>query len=302
MTLDPGNRRCAATRTASADYLGTTRRSKIRWTYAGSDQVPRDVLLFEALTNRQLVEIARSREDGSAGGHAEFNKTTRRLSVSGSQRGKLRVLINNMEVARLGASGSHRARWRCWPARDRTGSIEIMGLPIGCCAAERDFLGLVDAYPEARSRHLEVAGTSPGSSRSQQEQKRINTLVGMVWGKDGPAEEPPPVPNQGARPSALSGANFPRTSLANSGTNFPRVPRDINRKPPRTTVIAGPRRPRPFGDGARTRRARRRSRDAACRGRWLRSHGGRRPVAPRSGSASTGTGPGTGPGTGLAPA
>ncbi|HNN95249.1 MAG TPA: cyclic nucleotide-binding domain-containing protein [Pseudomonadota bacterium] len=259
----------------------------------------KDVPLFEALTNRQLVEIARLAEKMDLPvGTLVFNQGDPPDYLYLVRKGKLRVLINNMEVARLGA-GECVGEMAVLAGTRRTGGVETLEACQLLRFAERDFLGLVDAYPELGRAILKSLVHRLAAAGRNKEQKRINTLVGMVWGKDGPAEggTPPPSARPGREPGALSGANFPRVQLANSGTNFPRVPRPgpppeaaSNRSPSRASPT------RPFGDGAAS------TRSPAQPGHSM--SGTVAPISPGSPPPSSSSGPGsasTGHSTGSTP-
>ena len=87
----------------------------------------KDVPLFEALTNRQLVEIARLAEkmDLPVGTLVFQPKATRPTICIWFAKGKLRVLINNMEVARLGA-GECVGEMAVLAGTRRTGGVETL--------------------------------------------------------------------------------------------------------------------------------------------------------------------------------
>ena len=219
----------------------------------------KDVSLFESLSNTQLAEVARLAEKVDyPAGHVLFNQGDPPDYLYLVRKGKLRVLINNMEVARLGA-GECVGEMAVLAGTRRTGGVETLEACQLLRFAERDFLGLVDAYPELGRAILKSLVHRLAAAGRNKEQKRINTLVGMVWGKDGPAADgsAPAAAPRPARPEAgaLSGSNFPRVSLANSGTNFPRVQRPAPTEPAsnRSPSRASPSRPLGEGSPASTR-------------------------------------------------
>lgn len=162
----------------------------------------KDVPLFEALTNRQLVEIARLAEKvDMPGATLVFNQGDPPDYLYLVRKGKLRVLVNNQEVARLGA-GECVGEMAVLAGTRRTAAIETLESCQLLRFSERDFLGLVDAYPELGRALLKSLVHRIAATGRSKENKRVSTLVGMVWGKDGPPKE--------VAPSTSSGPTRPR--------------------------------------------------------------------------------------------
>lgn len=166
----------------------------------------KDVPLFEALTNRQLVEIARLAEKVDLpAGTLVFNQGDLPDYLYLVRKGKLRVLVGNQEVARLGA-GECVGEMAVLASTRRTAGVETLESCQLLRFAERDFLGLVDAYPELGRALLKSLVHRLAAAGRSKESKRVSTIVGMVWGKDGPPQEVP-----GATPprARASGAHKP---------------------------------------------------------------------------------------------
>ncbi len=108
----------------------------------------KDVALFEALTNPQLVEVARLCERFDlADGKVLFRQGDPPDYMYLVRAGKLRVLIGDDEVARL-AVGECVGEMAILAGTDRTATVEA----IAACRLLRvdvdDFLGLLDTFPE----------------------------------------------------------------------------------------------------------------------------------------------------------
>jgi CRP-like cAMP-binding protein len=148
----------------------------------------KDVPLFEALTNRQLVEIARLAEKVDLpAGTMVFQQNDPPDYLYLVRKGKLRVLINSQEVARFGA-GECVGEMAVLAGTRRTGGVETLESCQLLRFSERDFLGLVDAYPELGRAIAKSLVHRLAASGRNKENKRVSTIVGMVWGKDGPPE------------------------------------------------------------------------------------------------------------------
>ena len=212
----------------------------------------KDVPLFEALTNRQLIEIARLAEKIDLPvATLVFNQGDPPDYLYLVRKGKLRVLINNMEVARFGA-GECVGEMAVLTGTRRTGAVETLEACQLLRFHERDFLGLVDAYPELGRAILKSLVHRIAAAGRTKENKRVTTLVGMVWGKDGPTQETAPPSTSTTRPPrpagmepGVSGTGFPRVSLATSGSNIPRISRPSAASDPATSGVANPRVLRP---------------------------------------------------------
>jgi len=149
----------------------------------------KDVPLFEALTNRQLVEIARLAEKVDLpAGTLVFNQGDLPDYLYLVRKGKLRVLVGNQEVARLGA-GECVGEMAVLASTRRTAGVETLESCQLLRFGERDFLGLVDAYPELGRALLKSLVHRLAAAGRSKENKRVSTIVGMVWGKDGPSQE-----------------------------------------------------------------------------------------------------------------
>lgn len=146
----------------------------------------KDVPLFEALTNRQLVEIARLAEKVDMPANTlVFNQGDPPDYLYLVRKGKLRVIVNSQEVARLGA-GECVGEMAVLAGTRRTGGVETLESCQLLRFSERDFLGLVDAYPELGRALLKSLVHRLAAAGRSKESKRVSTIVGMVWGKDGP--------------------------------------------------------------------------------------------------------------------
>ncbi len=168
----------------------------------------KEVPLFEALTNRQLVEIARLAEKVDLpAGTLLFNQGDPPDYLYLVRKGKLRVLVNNQEVARLGA-GECVGEMAVLASTRRTGGVETLESCQLLRFSERDFLGLLDAYPEVGRALLKSLVHRLAATGRSKENKRVSTIVGMVWGKDGPSQD--------AMSAAASSANNPRIRLPGS--------------------------------------------------------------------------------------
>jgi HEAT repeat protein len=166
----------------------------------------KDVPLFEALTNRQLVEIARLAEKVDLPvGMMVFNQGDPPDCLYLVRKGKLRVLVNNQEVARLGV-GECVGEMAVLASTRRTAGVETLESCQLLRFSERDFLGLVDAYPELGRALLKSLVHRLAAAGRSKESKRVSTIVGMVWGKDGPPQEAVATSNPGnprVRPPGL---------------------------------------------------------------------------------------------------
>lgn len=167
----------------------------------------KDVPLFEALTNRQLVEIARLAEKVDyPPGQVVFQQGGPPDYLYLVRKGKLRVLINKQEVARLGA-GECVGEMAVLAGMRRTADVETIESCQLLRFSERDFLGLVDAYPELGRALLKSLVHRIAIAGRNKDAKR--TLMGLRH-KD----------NQSGDPLAQSGAHAQRPAVSG---NFLRV-------------------------------------------------------------------------------
>ncbi|MCS6915035.1 MAG: cyclic nucleotide-binding domain-containing protein [Myxococcales bacterium] len=151
----------------------------------------KDVALFEALTNQQLVEVAKLAERIQVpAGHILFHQNDPPDYLYLVKTGKLAVKVSGVEVARLGP-GECAGEMAVLSGTERTATVEAVE-PSTLLRFEADhFLQLLETYPEIgrgllRSlvKRLAMAGSSPKGIRPA-------TMIGMVWGPEGPPSAPP---------------------------------------------------------------------------------------------------------------
>lgn len=151
----------------------------------------KDVSLFETLTNSQLAEVARLAEKVDyAPGHVLFNQGDPPDYLYLVRKGKTRVIAGGQELSRLGP-GECIGEMGVLAGIERTASIEM----IEPCQLLRfdgdDFLALLDTYPEIQRALIKALVNRLAQSGKVRDSRRASTMIGMVWGKDGPVE-----PNQ----------------------------------------------------------------------------------------------------------
>jgi len=151
----------------------------------------KDVALFESLTNPQLAEVARLAEKVDyPAGHLLFNQGDPPDYLYLVRRGKVRVVAGGQELSRLGP-GECIGEMGVLAGIERTATIEMMD----ACQLLRfdgdDFLALLDTYPEIQRALIKSLVNRLAQSGKTRDNRRASTMVGMVWGKDGPVE-----PNQ----------------------------------------------------------------------------------------------------------
>lgn len=151
----------------------------------------KDVALFESLTNPQLAEVARLAEKVDyPAGHLLFNQGDPPDYLYLVRRGKVRVVAGGQELSRLGP-GECIGEMGVLAGIERTATIEMME----ACQLLRfdgdDFLALLDTYPEIQRALIKSLVNRLAQSGKTRDNRRASTMVGMVWGKDGPVE-----PNQ----------------------------------------------------------------------------------------------------------
>ena len=146
----------------------------------------KDVALFEALTNSQLVEVAALAEKVDLpGGTTLFGQGDLPDYLYLVRKGKLRVLGNGQELARLGP-GECVGEMAVLASMRRTAGVDTLEPCQLLRFSESDFLGLVDCYPEIGRALLKSLVQRLAQTGRGKDNKRASTIIGMVWGKDGP--------------------------------------------------------------------------------------------------------------------
>ena len=155
----------------------------------------KDVSLFESLSNAQLAEVARLAEriDIAA------DDVSKPLFYQGEpadclyliRKGKVRVIQNGQEIARLGP-GETTGEMAVLAGIERSATVEPIDPMVLLRFDADDYLALLDTYPEIQRALMKVLVTRLSqSNRPREPSRRAATMVGMVWGKDGPAAKPP---------------------------------------------------------------------------------------------------------------
>jgi CRP-like cAMP-binding protein len=150
----------------------------------------KDVALFEALTNAQLSEVAALVEKVDLpAGQLLFDQGDVPDYLYLVRKGKLRVLASGQEVARLGP-GECVGEMAVLAGTRRTAGVDTLEPCQLLRFSSKDFLELVDVYPEIGRALLKslVRRLASSSGRGAKQDKRASTIVGMVWGKDGPRD------------------------------------------------------------------------------------------------------------------
>lgn len=151
----------------------------------------KDVSLFETLTNAQLAEVARLAEKVDyPANHILMNQGDPPDHLYLMRKGKVRVVAGGQELSRLGP-GECIGEMGLLAGIERTASIEM----LEPCQLLRfdgdDFLALLDTYPEIQRALIRALVNRLAQSGRVRDSRRASTMIGMVWGKDGPVE-----PNQ----------------------------------------------------------------------------------------------------------
>lgn len=151
----------------------------------------KDVSLFETLTNSQLAEVARLAEkvDYQAG-HILFNQGDPPDYLYLVRKGKVRVVAGGQELSRLGA-GECIGEMAVLAGIERTASIEMLEASQLLRFDGDDFLTLLDTYPEIQRALIKALVNRLAASGKVRDNRKASTMIGMVWGKDGPSD-----PNQ----------------------------------------------------------------------------------------------------------
>jgi CRP-like cAMP-binding protein len=152
----------------------------------------KDVALFESLSSSQLAEVARLAERVDVPeGRSLVNQGEPADCLYLIRRGKVRVITNGQEVARLG-TGECTGEMAVLAGTERTATTETLE-PCQLLRFDADdFLALLDTYPEIQRALLKSMVMRLAQSGRTKDNKRASTIIGMVWGKDGPVEKPPP--------------------------------------------------------------------------------------------------------------
>lgn len=147
----------------------------------------KDVSLFEALTNAQLVEVARLAEkiDFQAG-ITLFNQGDPPDFLYLIRRGKCRIVFSGQEVARLGA-GECVGEMAVLAGTERSASVETLEPTQFLRFDGDDFLALLDSYPEIQRALLKsmVRRLATSGRVQRNNENRASTIIGMVYDKDG---------------------------------------------------------------------------------------------------------------------
>lgn len=149
----------------------------------------KDVSLFEMLTNSQLAEVARLAEKAEyPTGHILINQGDPPDYLYLVRKGKVRVVAGGQELSRLGP-GECLGEMGVLAGIERTATIEI----VEPCQLLRfdgdDFLALLDTYPEIQRALIKaLVNRLAQSGKVRDNRNKASTMIGMVWGKDGPSE------------------------------------------------------------------------------------------------------------------
>ena len=157
--------------------------------YADELMFLKDVALFGALTNSQLVGVAALAEKVDLpAGTKLFAQGDMPDYLYLVRKGKLGVMVNDQEVARLGP-GECVGEMAVLASTKRTAGVETLEPSQLLRFGESDFLGLVDSYPEiGRALLKSMVRRLAQTGRSGSSNRRASTIIGMVWGKGGPQD------------------------------------------------------------------------------------------------------------------
>ena len=146
----------------------------------------KDVGLFETLTNAQLVDVAALAEKVDLpAGRTLFEQGELPDYLYLIRKGKLRVVIGGNEVARFGP-GECVGEMAVLASTRRTAGVDTLEPCQLLRWSERDFLGLLDAFPEIGRALLKSLVRRLAQTGKSRQAPRAATIIGMVWGKDGP--------------------------------------------------------------------------------------------------------------------
>ena len=148
----------------------------------------KDVALFESLTNVQLAEVARLAEKIEVpAGQVLFNQGDPPDFLYLVRKGKIRVSSAAQEVARLGP-GECAGEMAVLAGTERSATIDTLE-PCQLLRFDADdFLALLDTYPEIQRALIKSLVRRLAQTGKAKDNKRASTIIGMVWGKDGPSE------------------------------------------------------------------------------------------------------------------
>ena len=164
----------------------------------------KDVGLFETLTNAQLIDVAGLAEKVDLpAGRTLFNQGDMPDYLYLIRKGKLRVVIGGNEVARFGP-GECVGEMAVLASTQRTAGVDTLEPCQLLRWSERDFLGLLDAFPEIGRALLKSLVRRLAQTGKSRQAPRAATIIGMVWGKDGPQPSTtsniPPTDGSGTTP------------------------------------------------------------------------------------------------------
>jgi CRP-like cAMP-binding protein len=152
----------------------------------------KDVSLFESLSNPQLAEVARLAEKVDfPAGHVLFNQGDPPDYLYLVRKGKARVVAGGQELSRLGA-GECIGEMAVLASMERTATIETLEPCQFLRFDGDDFLALLDTYPEIQRALIKALVNRLAQTGKRNENRKPSTIMGMVWGKDGPGGEPNP--------------------------------------------------------------------------------------------------------------
>ena len=169
----------------------------------------KEVSLFETLNNPQLIGVAKLAEtlDLPAGTRL-FDQDDPPDYLYLVRKGKLRVITNGQEVARLGP-GECVGEMAVLAGTRRTAAVETLEPCQLLRFSERDFLGLVDAFPEIGRALLKSLVRRLAQTGKTKETKRASTIIGMAWNKDGTLSDDNNEPAPAGHASSPSGQTNP---------------------------------------------------------------------------------------------
>lgn len=144
----------------------------------------KDVPLFESLTNHQLAEVARLAERVDyPSGHVLFNQGDPPDFLYLVRKGKVRIVSAGQEISRLGA-GECVGEMAVLAGTERSAAIETLEPCQFLRFDGDDFLALLDTYPEIQRALIRSLVNRLAHTGRSKDSRRVNTLVGVVWGKD----------------------------------------------------------------------------------------------------------------------
>lgn len=146
----------------------------------------KDVGLFETLTNAQLVDVAALAEKlDLPAGKTLFEQGEPPDYLYLIRKGKIKVVVGSNEVARFGP-GECVGEMAVLASTRRSAGVDTLEPCQLLRWSERDFLGLLDAFPEIGRALLKALVKRLANTGKTRQAPRAATIHGMVWGKDGP--------------------------------------------------------------------------------------------------------------------